>query len=151
MFFGALFTLLAPIKNFMIAMFILFGINFVFGLLSARTNEEDWETKKALKFFVNCCVFFVTAAALFIIGHLMNEDEQALTVVKYICFVAIYVFTINILKNWRKMLVKDSDWYKYINLLYNILSVKFAENFSFAKKKRQEKVSTNTILDKDDN
>ena len=89
---GALFTLLSPIQNFMYAMVLLFGINFMFGLIAAIVNKESWSTKKALWFFAYCAIFFVTAASFFIIGHFMDEESQAIAVVKILCYVAIYIF-----------------------------------------------------------
>lgn len=40
--FWAFLTLLAPIKDFMLGMIILFGVNFLFGLVAARFNDEKW-------------------------------------------------------------------------------------------------------------
>jgi len=132
---GALFTLLAPIQNFMIAMALLFGVHFVFGLLAARVSGEEWSWKKALWFFILCFIFFGTVGALFLIGHLMGEKEQAITVVKGLCFLAIYVFGTNICRNWRNILTPGTAWYKFVDLMYYALSVKFVEKFNWVKKK----------------
>ena len=149
---GAVLSLLAPIQNFMYAMLLLFGVNFIFGVLAARAQGEDWETKKALKFIWYCVVFFVGACAVFIIGHLMGEKQQAVAVVKILCYVAIYIFGTNILRNWMNFVPEGSTWYKMADLLYYILSVKFTEKFDFIKKAKKEQESTGrTILDKDDN
>lgn len=152
---GSLFTLLAPIQNFMYAMVILFSVNFVFGLAAAIINQEGWSTKKALKFFVYCGVFFVTTCALFIVGYLMGEKDQATAIVKILCWVALYVFGTNICRNWLQILIPDTPWYKMVDLIYYILSVKFVERFSFVKRWQQEREKSNqnhrTILNKDDN
>lgn len=151
--FGALFSLLAPIQYFMYAMVLLFFLNFVFGVLAAVVNGEKWDNKKAMMFFVCCAVFFVTACSAFIIGHLMGESQQAVAVVKFLCYVAIYVFGTNIFRNLRTIPQKDSPWYKLFDLCYYILSVQFLEKIPIIKKwqKEREKKSKNTILDKDDN
>jgi hypothetical protein len=39
---GAFFALLSPIQDFMAGMLILFVVNFVFGLLAAVFNGEEW-------------------------------------------------------------------------------------------------------------
>lgn len=152
---GALFTLLSPIENFMWAMVTLFGVNFLFGLVAAIVNKEPWSTKKALMFFAYCCVFFVTAASFFAIGHFMNEESQAIAVVKILCYLALYVFGTNICRNWLNIVPKGSTWYKMVDLLYYVLSVKFIEKFDVVKKWQQERNNTpnegHTILDKDDN
>ena len=152
---GAFFTLLSPIQNFMWAMVTLFGVNFFFGLVAAIVNKEGWSTKKALMFFAYCFIFFVTAAAFFIIGHFMNEESQAIAVVKILCYVAIYIFGTNICRNWLNILRKGTAWYKFVDLLYYVLSVKFIERFGTVKKWQEErnnkKEEGHTILDKDNN
>lgn len=150
---GAIMTLLAPIQNFMYAMLILFGVNFLFGLIAARIKEEKWSTRKALMFFVYVLVFLVIACMSFIIGHLMGEHEQAIAVVKILCYIAVYIFGTNIFRNLRNIAPKDTAWYKLFDLCYYTLSVKFIEKFDFVKKWKEEndKESHNTILDKDDN
>ena len=148
---GAIMTLLAPIQNFMYAMLILFGINFFFGLVAARMKEEKWSTKKALMFFVYVVVFLVIACTAFIIGHLMGEHEQAIAVVKILCYIAVYIFGTNIFRNLRHIVPKDTAWYKLFDLCYYTLSVKFIEKFDFVKKWQEERKeeSKNTVLDKD--
>lgn len=152
---GALFTLLSPIQNFMYGMVLLFGINFIFGLVAAIVNKEGWSTKKALLFFAYCAIFFVTAASFFTIGHFMDEEGQAIAVVKILCYVAIYIFGTNICRNWLNILSKGTAWYKFVDLLYYVLSVKFIEKFQIVKHWQEERNNSKnegkTILDKDDN
>lgn len=152
---GGLFTLLAPIHNFMYAMLILFSINFVFGLTAARAKGEKWSTKKALWFFVYVAIFLVIAVCAFIIGYLMGEMEQAIAVVKILCYIAIYIFGTNIFRNMRHNVPRGTAWYKLFDLCYYVLSVKFVERLPFVKSWQEETEkkgsSHNTILDKDDN
>ena len=140
---GALFTLLSPIKNFMIAMLILFGLNFIFGLLAAVVNKEGWSWKKALMFIVLCCIFFTTVASVFAIGYFMDEEAQATAVVKVLCFLAIYIFGTNICRNWLNILPPGTTWYKFVDLLYYVLSVKFIERFDIVKKWQEERNKKN--------
>ena len=135
---GALLTLLAPIQNFMIAMAILFAINLGFGLVAAVVNTEGWSTKKALMFLVHMATFLVTACSAFVIGHLMGEESQAVAVVKIYCYVAIYIFGTNIARNWLQILKPGTSWYKFVDLIYYVLSVKFIERFDIVKKWQEE-------------
>jgi hypothetical protein len=150
---GALFSLLAPIQYFMYAMVLLFFLNFVFGLASDIVNGGKWSTKKALMFFVCCAVFFVTSCSAFIIGHFMGEHEQAVTVVKFLCYIAIFVFGTNMFRNMRDICLKGSQWYRFFDLCYYILGVQFIEKIPMIKKwqEQREKRNHNTVLDKDDN
>jgi amino acid permease len=135
----------------MYAMLVLFGMNFLIGLLAARIKEEKWSTKKALMFFVYVAIFLVIACMSFIIGHLMGEHEQAVAVVKILCYIAVYIFGTNIFRNLRYIAPKGTAWHRLFDLCYYTLSVKFIEKFDFAKKWREESEgeSCNTILDKD--
>ena len=150
---GAIFTLLAPIQNFMYAMLLLFGINFIFGLVAAVVRKEGWSTKKALMFIWYCAIFFVASCAIFVIGHLMDENEQAIAVVKILCYVAIYIFGTNIFRNWLNILTPGTAWYKFVDLIYYVLSIKFIERFDIVKKWQEERNNTphegKTILDQD--
>ena len=152
--FGGLFSLLAPIQNFMYAMIILFSLNFLFGFLADKINGGKWNNKKAMMFFVCCAVFFVTACSAFIVGHLMGEMDQAISVVKYLCVVAIFVFGTNIFRNLRSIPPKGTTWYKFFDLCYFILSAEFIEKIPLIKKWKEERSNKSegrTILDKDDN
>lgn len=143
---GVMFTflsLLSPIKDFMVAMMILFGLNLVFGIVAARFNGEEWSWKKFGMFFVCCAIFFVTVASLFIIGHYLHSDDEALFCVKWVCIAATYLFTTNILKNLRKMLVEDSPWYKLVDYGYYALTLGFVEKFPIYKKYQEHKQETN--------
>lgn len=136
---GALFTLLAPIHNFMYAMVLLFSLNFLFGLIAAWAKGEGWKTKKALMFLLHTSIFFIAAAAIFVIGNLMNEATQSVVVVKMLCFAALWIFGTNILRNWRTILTPGTPWYKLVDLLYYVFSVKFIERFPIIKKWQQER------------
>ncbi len=150
---GAIMTLLAPIQNFIYAMLVLFGVNFLIGLLAARMKEEKWSTKKALMFYVYVTIFLVISCTSFIIGDLMGEQEQAVAVVKILCYIAVYIFGTNIFRNLRKIVPYGTAWYKLFDLCYYTLSVKFIERFDFVQKWREESEpkNHNTILNKDDN
>lgn len=139
---GAIFTMLAPIQNFMYAMVLLFSLNFMFGVVAAIVNSEEWNNKKALMFFAYCAIFFVTAAAIFIIGRFMDEESQAVAVVKILCFLAIYIFGTNICRNWLNILTPGTTWYKLVDLIYYVLSVKFIERFSIVKRWQEERNGT---------
>lgn len=130
----AFLTLLAPIKDFMLGMIILFGVNFLFGLVAARFNDEKWSWKKAGMFFVCCAIFFVTIASLFVVGHFLRTEEQAVTCVRYVCVAAMYLFTTNICRNWRNILIPGTPWYQLVDFIYYVLTFKFVDKIPLFKK-----------------
>ena len=149
---GAIFTLLTPIHNFMVAMLILFGMNFFFGVVAAVVNKEKWSHKKAMMFFVYMGIFLVISCAAFIIGHYLNNEDQAVAVVKILCYLAVYIFGTNIFRNLRGIVTHETVWFKLFDLCYYILSVQFIEKFPFVQKWQEERLNTEkegkTILDK---
>lgn len=130
----AMVSLLVPIKDFMEAMMFLFFLNLFFGIVAAVFNHERWEWKKFFMFFVCCAVFFVTVASLFIIGHLMHSQEQAVFCVKWICIAAFFLFTTNILKNLKRITVPDTPFRRLVDLAYYGLTMGFLEKFPICKK-----------------
>lgn len=135
----AFFTLLTPIKDFMLSMVILFSLNFLFGLIAAKFNDEEWNWKKAGMFFVCCCVFFVTVASLFVVGHFLHSDNQAIYCVRYICIAAMYLFTTNILRNWRKILIPNTPWYQLVDFLHYLLTLGFIDKMPIFKNYKEYK------------
>ena len=131
---GGVLSLLSPIEKFMWAMIVLFILNFMFGLLSAIVNKEGWSTKKAMWFFGYCAIFFVTCASLFVIGHFMGQPDEAQAVVKCICFLAVYIFSVNIVRNWRSVLLKGTAWYKFVDLLYYVLTMEVIEKLPMVRR-----------------
>ena len=151
--FGLLASMFSPILDFMFAMVILLTVNLVFGIASAVANKEPWSWKKAGMFFVFCGGLFFCFASMFAVGHFLHQTEEAAVCVKYACFIAVWVFGCNILKNWRSILVPGTPMYKFVDVLLYLLTVQFVEKLPWVKKYQEEKEKSNgrTILDKDDN
>jgi predicted lysophospholipase L1 biosynthesis ABC-type transport system permease subunit len=137
--FGLLASLFSPILDFMLAMLILLSINLFFGVAAAVTNGEKWSWKKASMFIVFCASLFFCFASIFAVGHFLHQDAEAALCVKYVCFIAVWVFGTNIIKNWRKMLVEGTATYRFVDILYYCMTVQFVEKLPWIKKYNQEK------------
>ena len=136
--FGLLTSLFAPIMDFMIAMMILLTVNLFFGVASAWSSGEGFKWKKACMFFVFCFGLFSTFASMFAVGHFLHNDAEAALCVKYACFIALWVFGTNILRNWRSMLHEGTATYRFVDILLYVLTVQFVEKLPFVKKYQQE-------------
>lgn len=132
--FGLLASMFAPIMDFMMAMMILLTLNLLFGVASAWASGEKWSWKKASMFIVFCFLLFGMFACMFAVGHFLHEDAEAAMCVKYACFVAVWVFGTNILKNLRSMLHEGTATYKFVDILLYILTVQFVEKLPWVKK-----------------
>lgn len=140
---AAVISFFLPIGDFIVAMIILFMVNFCFGLLADIVNGGGWDRKKAMQFFVQCFVFFVLVACIFSIGEKMHAHEEAVSGVEYLCVVALWFFLVNIARNWMNIAPKESVFHKIAYFVYYVLSVQFVERIPFLKRfiaeKEQEK------------
>lgn len=145
--FAALVSFFMPIQDFIIAMIILFVVNFCFGLLADIVNGGGWKMKKALQFFVQCFIFFALVFCIFGIGEKMHAHVEAVSGVKYLCVVALWFFSVNIARNWMNITPKNSVWHRIAYFIYYVLSVQFVEKIPFLKRfiteKEQEKIDEN--------
>jgi Na+/H+ antiporter NhaD/arsenite permease-like protein len=130
---GALLTMLSPIKDFLLALMILFILDFTFGVIADKFNGEKWEWDKAKNFFKNvfyCCVIIVS---LFVIGYFLHEAIASEYAVKTFCLVAFVIFFTKIVKNWRKCLIPGTEWYKLADFLYYLLSFSIVDRLKVYK------------------
>lgn len=146
--FGLLASLFSPIEDFMVAMMILLTVNLAFGVASAWASGERWSWKKASMFFVFCFGLFGTFASMFAVGHFLHQDSDAAMCVKYACFIAVWVFGTNILKNWRKMLKEGTATWKFVDILLYVLTVQFVEKLPFVKKWQEEREAEPAVTTK---
>jgi len=128
---SGLLALLSPIKDFMHAMILVFVINFFCGLIADYRSGGKWSTKKAMLFFYSITVFFVLISAFFVIGKFMHNPEEALFSVKFTCLFGLWVFSVNITKNLKIMLIEGSPMWHIANFLHFILSLKVINKIPF--------------------
>lgn len=128
---SGVFSLLFPIRDFMTAMLVVFGLNYLFGWIAGMVNGERWSLKKSMVFFYHCTIFFALAAALFITGHFLHNEGETLGVVKALCGVAIWFYATNIARNWQLMLVKDTPMWKIAGFVYYVLTLKMVDKIPY--------------------
>ena len=124
-------SLLFAIRDFMIAMIIVFSLNYIFGWVAGMVHGEKWSLKKSMVFFYHCTIFFVLTASLFITGHFLHNDAETLGVVKALCGVAIWFYATNIARNWQAMLVEDTTMYKVAGFVYYVLTLKMVDKIPY--------------------
>lgn len=141
--FSAVLSFFMPISDFMVAMIMLFLVNFVFGVLADIVNGGRWEKKKANMFFLYCLVFFAIALFIFTIGHLLHAHNEAIQGVKYLCVVALWFFGVNISRNWMLITKEGSTFHKLAYFIYYVLSMQIIEKIPFLKQFMEEKKDGN--------
>jgi len=82
-------------------------------------------------FFYSITVFFVLISAFFVIGKFMHNPEEALFSVKFTCLFGLWIFSVNITKNLKIMLIEGSPMWHIANFLHFILSLKVINKIPF--------------------
>ncbi|MBF1421679.1 MAG: hypothetical protein HXN45_08415 [Prevotella nanceiensis] len=113
------------------AMILVFVINFFCGLIADYRSGGKWSTKKAMLFFYSITVFFVLISTFFVIGKFMHNPDEALFSVKFTCLFGLWVFSVNITKNLKIMLIEGSPMWHIANFLHFILSLKVINKIPF--------------------
>ena len=134
----------APIGDNFIAMVWLFGLNFLFGLLADILAGRDFAMKKAITCITHATLFFALCASLYGIGyyqHMRNEVLQQC--VSSFCWILVYCYSTNIVRNVRGMLRRETPAYKTVDMLYNSLTLAFVKGLpsvgEILKKRKEER------------
>lgn len=141
--FSAILSFFMPISDFIEAMILLFIVNFVFGVLADVLNGGHWEKKKAWMFFIYCFIFFAVALFIFAIGHLLHAHNEAIQGVKYLCYVSLWFFGVNISRNWKLITKKGSTFHQLASFIYYVLSMQFVEKIPFLRQFMEEERKEN--------
>lgn len=113
-----------PIHDFLLVVFILFILNFLYGLISDMYQGGEFSLKKAFQSIWYVVGFMLLLFLAFGIGKKMRiDDESVISFTSWITWVVIYFYSINILRNWKEIQPKN----EVVSFLYWVLSVKFVE------------------------
>ena len=124
---------LEPIDGELKSLFLVFFLNFVFGYLSGMVKGEDFSLKKALVCIGHAAIFFVLCASVYVIGKAKGQMAGAVQCVSFITYLVLYFYSLNILKNCKKIFKEDTAPWHVVNTLYFILRFKFIEQMPFLK------------------
>jgi hypothetical protein len=125
--------LLFPIKNDIFGLVLLFGVNFLMGMLADVCNRREWSFRKALCFFRDAAIYFVMVASIYLLGYLKGEESAAAHCVSFMIYVAIYFYGTNILRNARMITNEKSTLFKVLDFLYYIMSLRVLERYGYLK------------------
>lgn len=128
---SAMAAFFSPIKDFMTAAVLLFIVNFFCGLLADIVVGNKWQTKKALIFVWYCFLYFGLCAFVFACGHFMRNEEGAVQCVSYVCYLALYIYGVNIVRNLKKVVVSGSSMYRILDIIYYVLTFEFVKKIPY--------------------
>lgn len=130
---AALGSFFMPITDFMLAILVLLGINFLSGWIEDEMHGEGWRWKKAFKTLYECFVLCGIGAAIFVIGRFMHREQAAVQCLSVIYLAGTWFYSVNILNNWKKILPDGTTLYRYVSFLHFIVSMKFVEKIPYLK------------------
>jgi hypothetical protein len=125
--------LLFPIRNDIFGLVLLFGVNFLIGVLADVCNHNEWSFRKAFSFFRDAAIYFVMVASIYLLGHLKGEHGIAVHCVSFMIYVAIYFYGTNILRNARMITNEKSTLYRVLDFLYYVMSLRVLERYGCLK------------------
>ena len=133
----------APIEHNFIALVWLFGLNFLFGLLADVLRGRDFSIRKDITCITHASLFFALCASLYGIGYFQNVSEEMLNqCVSSFCWILVYCYSTNIVRNIRSVLDPQTPAYKAVDLLYSALTLAFVKVLPYMaeilKKKKDE-------------
>lgn len=136
-------VMLNPIEDFVIGMLIVFTMNYLVGWMADAVTGGKWSWKKTLHFGMQCFVFFGIIVFLFVIGHFLHKNEEALVGVQYICLIAAWAYCKNTLRNLKDhVVIKGSTMATVVDILYYIISFELLEKLpmvkSYLEKKKED-------------
>ena len=109
----------APIANLIFAIFIIFLLNCVAGLVAdIVVARQRFELKKFFHCLFETMTFYVIVMAVYVIGDKLLNMEGAIQCSTVIVYAILYFYSVNILRNFST-LFPDS---KTIKFLYYVLS-----------------------------
>lgn len=120
-----------PISDLVVAILILLGVNFLSGWIEDSIHADGWKWSKAFKAFTECFFLCGIGAFVFAMGHFMHKADASVQCLTAIYFAAIWFYVINILNNWRKILIEGTTIHRFVSFLYFVVSMKFVEKIPF--------------------
>lgn len=123
---------LKPIEGELWSLFLIFFINFLFGYLSGMiAYGEDWNNKKALRCVGEATVFFVLCTAIYAIGRFKGQMSGAVQCVSFVTYVVMYFYSLNVLRNCKKIFREKTAPWHVVSSLYYVLRFEFIKKIPF--------------------
>ena len=122
----------APIEGNFISLVWLFALNFLFGMLADVLVGREFSMRKAIACITHATMFFALCASLYGIGFYQHLREEMLTqCVSSFCWILIYCYSTNIVRNIRAVLRVETPAYRTVDLLYSVLTLAFVKTLPF--------------------
>ena len=131
----------APINDMVFVLFYLFLLNMVAGMLAGMVvDDEDFSIKKFFHCMLETFVLYTIVLSVFLVGEKMHNKDGAIQCISGIVYSAIYFYSVNILRNLKKLLPN----FRIIAFLYYVVSFEFVKKVpylqDFQKKEKEARI-----------
>lgn len=144
----AVLAFFAPIANLIFAVFIIFLLNCIAGIITdVVTDNKSFDLKKFFHCLFETMVFYVIIMAVYVIGDKLLNLAGAIQCSTVIVYAILYFYGTNILRNCAK-LFPDS---KTLKFMYYVLSFEIIKKLPYMEKfKEKEAEVTKELQDKEE-
>jgi len=131
-FFASMLAFISPIQLNILAMTMLFTLNFMFGFAAAIRTGEGWNKKKVYHFFIEALAFFALILFMYGVGSFQGNPQETRYAVIMFCWVACWFYGTNIARNGA-VAFKGSTLGRLFAFLYWVLSMKMVSKIPYLK------------------
>ena len=143
----AILAFFAPIANLIFAVFIIFLLNCIAGIVAdVVTDSKSFDLKKFFHCLFETMVFYVIIMAVYVIGDKLLNLAGAIQCSTVIVYAILYFYGTNILRNCAK-LFPDS---KTIKFMYYVLSFEIIKKIPYMDRFKEEEAEVTDNLKKED-
>ena len=144
----AVLAFFAPIANLIFAVFIIFLLNCIAGIIAdVVTDRKTFELKKFFHCLFETMVFYVIIMAVYFIGDILLNIEGAIQCSTVIVYAILYFYGTNILRNCIKLFPAS----RTLKFLYFVLSFEIIKKLPYMEKfKEKEKEVEKELAEEDE-
>ena len=139
----AVLAFFAPIANLIFAVFIIFLLNCIAGIIAdVVTDRKQFDLKKFFHCLLETMVFYMIIMAVYVIGDKLLNIAGAIQCSTVIVYAILYFYGTNILRNCIK-LFPDS---KTLKFLYYFLSFEIIKNLPYMERFKEKEAEVTEEL-----
>lgn len=117
-----------PINSLIFAVFLIFAVNFVAGMITGLIKlNERFSLKKFKWCLIESFIFYGLILFVFTVGERMRNPEDAIRCITAIVYIVLYFYGVNILRNLHILLPESRP----IAFLYYVLSFEIIKKIPF--------------------
>lgn len=143
----AVLAFFAPIANLIFAVFIIFLMNCIAGIIAdVVTEKKPFELKKFFHCLFETMVFYVIIMAVYVIGDKLLNLAGAIQCSTVIVYAILYFYGTNMIRNCIKLFPES----KTLKFLYFVLSFEVIKKLPYMERFKEKEKEVEKELIKDD-